>query len=86
VQSLTTALISMLVERQIPLTTPADPARHGASVCADSARAQAIVDALAERGIYAWNGRGRVRFSFHAYNDAADVVRIVAALGPLWRA
>jgi selenocysteine lyase/cysteine desulfurase len=45
-----------------------------------SPRAAAIVDALYERGVYAWNGQGRVRFSFHGYNTMADVDRVVEAL------
>jgi cysteine desulfurase/selenocysteine lyase len=80
VQGLTTALLERLEALQIPSTTPRDPARHGASVCVASPRAQAIVDALQTQGIYAWNGHGRVRFSFHGYNAMADVERITTAL------
>lgn len=86
VQTLTTTLIARLTELQIPLTTPPDPARHGASVCADSSAAQAITDALGRDGIYAWNGRGRIRFSFHGYNSERDLDRIVPALQRVWRA
>ena len=60
--------------------TPNDPARHGASVCIASPRAQAIVDALYAQGVYAWNGQGRVRISFHGYNTMADVERTARAL------
>jgi selenocysteine lyase/cysteine desulfurase len=86
VMGLTGELLEQLKKTQIPSTTPADPARHGANVCIDSPRAQAIVDALYARGIYAWNGHGRARFSFHGYNCMADVDRIVAALREAWRA
>ncbi len=48
-----------------PSTTPADPARHGANVCIDKPPRPVIVEALYQRGIYAWNGHGRARFSFH---------------------
>ncbi len=85
VQSLTTALLDRLDALQIPSTTPRDPSRHGASVCVASSQAQQIVDALYERGVYAWNGHGRVRFSFHGYNSLQDIDRIVAALQPVWR-
>ena len=81
VQGLTVALLERFQALQIPAMTPADPARHGASVCVASPRAQAIVNRLAERGVLAWNGQGRVRFSFHGYNTARDVDRIVEA----WR-
>jgi selenocysteine lyase/cysteine desulfurase len=80
VQVLTVALLQRLEALQIPSTTPGDPERHGASVCVASPKAQAIVDALYAKGVYAWNGHGRVRFSFHGYNAMADVDRIVHAL------
>ncbi len=80
VQGLTVALLDRLQDLQIPTTTPADPARHGASVCIPSHRASAIADAMYARGVYAWNGQGRVRISFHGYNAMADVDRIVAVL------
>lgn len=79
VQALTATLLERLEALQIPSTTPRDPARHGASVCIASPRAQAIVDDLANRGVWAWNGHGRVRFSFHGYNATMDIDRIVAA-------
>jgi cysteine desulfurase / selenocysteine lyase len=83
VQTLTTALLGELAASQIQVMTPADPARHGASVCIESERAGAVVDSLHERGIYAWNGQGRIRISFHGYNSLSDVERTAAALHPL---
>ena len=80
VQTLTQALRAELSSRQYALTTPADPVRHGASVCFAAPDAAAIVDRLNERNVYAWNGQGRVRFSFHGYNTLTDVERIVGAL------
>jgi cysteine desulfurase / selenocysteine lyase len=80
VQTLTVALLDRLAESQIPTMTPADPARHGASVCIPSSRAQAIVDAMGAGGVYAWNGHGRIRVSFHGYNTMSDVERTVEAL------
>jgi selenocysteine lyase/cysteine desulfurase len=80
VQGLTVALLDRLQALQIPSTTPADARRHGASVCVESPRAQAIADGVFARGVYAWNGHGRIRFSFHGYNAMADVDRIVEAL------
>jgi cysteine desulfurase/selenocysteine lyase len=80
VQTLTVALLEALAASQVPVMTPADPGRHGASVCVASPRAQAIVDALYSRDVYAWNGQGRVRISFHGYNTMADVERVAEAL------
>ncbi len=84
VQGLTTAMLERLRTLQLPVLTPADPARHGASVCVPSARAQSIVDRMAENGVLAWNGQGRVRFSFHGYNSAPDVDRAIDALRAEW--
>jgi cysteine desulfurase/selenocysteine lyase len=80
VQTLTVALLEELASSQVPVMTPGDPARHGASVCIASPRARAVVDALYAQGVYAWNGQGRVRISFHGYNTMSDVERTVAAL------
>jgi selenocysteine lyase/cysteine desulfurase len=85
VTALTASLIERLAEAGIPLTTPADPARHGANVCIDSSQAQAMCNALHEQRIYAWNGHGRLRFSFHGYNSRGDVDRIMAVMPELWR-
>jgi cysteine desulfurase/selenocysteine lyase len=74
------ALLDELAAAQIPVMTPTDPARHGASVCIASPRAQEVVDKLYAQGVYAWNGHGRIRVSFHGYNSIADVERTAAAL------
>ena len=66
-------------------TTPADPARHGASVCIALPGAAALTEALVRHGVWAWNGRGRIRFSFHGYNGMQDVDRIMQALTTEWR-
>lgn len=80
VQTLTTALLDRLAGRDIASTTPRDPGRHGASVCIASPNAKAIRDGLFATGVYAWNGHGRVRISFHGYNTMQDVDRVAAAL------
>lgn len=84
VQGLTTAMLERLQALHIPTLTPADPARHGASVCIPSPRAQAIVDAMAQRGVLAWNGMGRIRFSFHGYNARREVDQAIDALRAVW--
>jgi selenocysteine lyase/cysteine desulfurase len=80
VQALTAALLARLDAAGIPSTTPRDPARHGANVCIAHDRAASIVAKMADRGVLAWNGRGRIRFSFHGYNHAAELDRIMDAL------
>jgi selenocysteine lyase/cysteine desulfurase len=84
VQSLTTDLLTRLHLLGIPSTTPPSSDHHGASICVANLRAKELVAALNEEGIYAWNGRGRVRFSFHGYNGTADVDRIADKLS-VWR-
>jgi selenocysteine lyase/cysteine desulfurase len=84
VQGLTTALLRALDGLGLPVTTPADASRHGASVCVALPDADAVVAALEERhGILAWGGRGRVRFSFHGYNSDRDVAAIAEAMRAL---
>lgn len=85
VQTLTVALMDELAACRVPVMTPADPLRHGASVCIASPRASAVVDALYAQGVYAWNGEGRVRISFHGYNSMVDVERTAGALKSLSR-
>ena len=80
VQTLTVALLDELAAAGIQAMTPHDPGRHGASVCIASPRAQAVVDALRDRGVYAWGGQGRVRISFHGYNGMDDADRAANAL------
>ncbi|MGG5818307.1 aminotransferase class V-fold PLP-dependent enzyme [Falsiroseomonas sp. HW251] len=80
VTALTAALLDRLATAGIASTTPRDPARHGANVCIAHPRAAAMVAAMARRGVLAWNGRGRIRFSFHGYNDLAQLDRIMDAL------
>jgi cysteine desulfurase / selenocysteine lyase len=82
VQTLTTALLQDLAGTQFRITTPADPARHGASVCIATPKAGEIADTLHQQGIFTWNGQGRVRVSFHGYNTLTDVERTAAALHP----
>jgi selenocysteine lyase/cysteine desulfurase len=86
VQRLTVGLLDRLRAADIPSTTPPDPRWHGASVCAEHPQAAAIVDGMARRGVLAWNGRGRIRISFHGYNGSDDMDRAADALIAEWRA
>ena len=44
-----------------------------------------VLQVVAEQGVLAWNGHGRLRISFHGYNSMDDVRRILAELPPIWR-
>lgn len=80
VQRLTTDLLQRLYAMGVQSSTPVDPSRHGASVCMARPDAKALHGLLDQRHVLAWNGRGRLRFSFHGYNGTADVDRIESAL------
>lgn len=80
VQTLTSDLLERLGRHRIASSTPAEPARHGASVCLARGDARQLQGLLQDQGILAWNGRGRLRISFHGYNDRQDVDRVEAGL------
>jgi cysteine desulfurase / selenocysteine lyase len=80
VQTLTVALLQERAVPQSAIITPPNPDRHGASICIASPRAASVVEVMNAQGVYAWNGHGRVRISFHGYNGTADVDRTAAAL------
>ena len=84
VQALTVPLLEGLARLGIATITPRSPAHHGASVCVESPRAQEIVDRLNDSGIFTWNGRGRIRVSFHGYNRLDDVERVLSGLKRHW--
>nr|WP_269751197.1 aminotransferase class V-fold PLP-dependent enzyme [Acuticoccus mangrovi] len=83
VQDLTTSLILGLGEMGLAVTTPAERECHGASVCIRHPDPPAVVARLAQDGVLAWGGHGRVRFSFHGYNHAGDVARALRAMAAL---
>ncbi|KAL4867214.1 hypothetical protein BDV12DRAFT_171729 [Aspergillus spectabilis] len=85
VQGLTTKLLDGLEGEGILSSTPRDKEKHGGSVTVHCRGASEIVDELREAGVYAWNGNGRVRFSFHGYNCSRDVERILEEFPGLWR-
>jgi len=61
----------------LPVMTPE---HHGASVCLPHPQAAQAVAAMEARGVLVWNGRGRIRVSFHGYNEERDVAWAMAAL------
>ncbi len=69
-----------LRERGLDLLTPEAEEARGPNVCFAWPDPAELERALAERGVLVWAGDGRIRVSFHAYNDQADVERLLAAL------
>lgn len=69
-----------LEARGLTLLTPADRAHRGPNICFVWEDAAGLAAALAARGVLVWGSDERIRVSFHAYNDQADVERLLAAL------
>ncbi len=66
--------------RGYALLTPQHHTQRGPNICfawSDPAR---LVAQLAERGVLVWGDSGRIRVSFHAFNDGEDIERLLAAL------
>jgi selenocysteine lyase/cysteine desulfurase len=80
VQSLTSDLLARLSAHRLESSTPPDTSRHGASVCLARPDAKEIQIRMCDRGVLVWNGRGRLRISFHGYNCRRDVDRVEEAL------
>ena len=85
VQTLTAFPLRKLHQEGIPSSTPFEKAQHGASITITCEGVSEIVNGMRSVGVYAWNGLGRVRFSFHNYNRAADVDRIMGVFPALYR-
>jgi len=66
--------------RGLTLLTPEDPSRRGPNICFAWPEPAGLVHALAKRGVLVWGGDGRIRVSFHLYNDEADIECLLAAL------
>ncbi|KAL2854937.1 pyridoxal phosphate-dependent transferase [Aspergillus pseudoustus] len=85
VQILTTELWRRLDSEGIRSSTPKEKSKHGANVTVHCKGATEIVNKMSAAGILAWNGYGRVRFTFHGHNHIRDVDRIMEVFPPLWR-
>jgi selenocysteine lyase/cysteine desulfurase len=72
-----------LAERGIQPLTPRDPARRGPNVCFAWPDPEGLTAQLAEQDVLVWGDNGRVRVSFHVYNDQDDVDRFLTALDAL---
>jgi cysteine desulfurase / selenocysteine lyase len=72
-----------LVKLGLPVLTPEAPEERAGNIVFATDRCMDVERALRAAGVLVWAGDGRVRLSVHAYNDEADVLRAVAALGDL---
>ena len=62
------------------VVTPREPERQGALICIRSTDVNALVAALAERGIVTSERDGNLRVSAHAYNTIEDIDTVLEAL------
>ncbi|KAL2818830.1 PLP-dependent transferase [Aspergillus granulosus] len=85
IQVLTTELWRRLDGEGIRSSTPKEKSKHGANITVHCTGASEIVDRMSAVGILAWNGCGRVRFSFHGHNCMKDVDKIMEVFPALWR-
>ncbi|KAL4924588.1 pyridoxal phosphate-dependent transferase [Aspergillus undulatus] len=85
VLALTATLFERLEQEGISPSTPRNKNQQAGSVTVHCDEASEITDELRKAGVYAWNGNGRVRFSFHGYNCLRDVERIMEVFPGLWR-
>ena len=72
-----------LAALQLDLLTPENPAYHSGIVAFAHPKAEQIRATLEKEGVIVWGGDGRVRASFHLYNDEADVQRYLSALSAI---
>ncbi len=72
-----------LAARGLTLLTPQAPADRAANICFAWPDPATLVSRLAAENVLVWGGDGRIRVSFHAYNDSSDIDRLLTALDKL---
>jgi selenocysteine lyase/cysteine desulfurase len=80
VNALNERLIGGVDELGGTVVTPREPDGRGALICIASTDANALVAALAERGIVTSERDGNLRVSAHAYNTDEDIDAVIEAL------
>jgi selenocysteine lyase/cysteine desulfurase len=80
VKGLAAAVVEQALQRGWELMTPVEPDRRGPLVMLRCRDIQALLSALAERGILCSTRDGALRTSFHYYNSADDVSALIEAL------
>lgn len=80
IRGLTRTLLDRLAETGLAVATPDDDACRGPMVAVRARDDNLLVARLMEQGIVTSCRDGNVRAGFHAYNNEADIDRLVAAL------
>ncbi|HZK78353.1 MAG TPA: aminotransferase class V-fold PLP-dependent enzyme [Gemmatimonadaceae bacterium] len=66
----------------VPMT-PDEPSLRAGNIAIRADEPVKLAEDLAERGVIAWGGDGRIRFSIHLFNDDDDVTAALAGLREL---
>ncbi|WP_129468856.1 aminotransferase class V-fold PLP-dependent enzyme [Mesorhizobium japonicum] len=69
----------------VDLLTPERAVSRAGSISIATTRSEQLETQLRERGVLTWGGDGRLRISVHAYNDMADVDRVLKEIKSLGR-
>ena len=69
-----------LERRGLTMLSPRAEAQRGPNVAFLWDDPADLVRRMAERGVLIWGDTGRIRISFHVYNDSDDIDRLLAAL------
>ncbi len=80
VQGLNDRLIAGVDALGGTVTTPREREKRGALICIRSTDVNALVAALAERGVMTSERDGNLRVSSHAYNTEEDIDAVLDAL------
>jgi len=78
-------LIDALKQNGHAVMTPSDPERRAGNIAFVCAAGESVAQSLREENIFVWGGDGRVRASVHAFNDEADVDKLITALRKYWQ-
>ena len=73
-----------LARLNLDLLTPEESDHRAGNICFATDRCTAIEAHLRANGILTWGDDKRLRISVHAYNDAADVERVLDELGSVF--
>ncbi|QKC86733.1 aminotransferase class V-fold PLP-dependent enzyme [Mesorhizobium sp. NZP2077] len=77
------ALLDGLSRLGVDQLTPARPADRAGNISIATPHSEQLEARLRERGVLTWAGDGRLRISVHAYNDMADVDRVLEEIKEL---
>jgi selenocysteine lyase/cysteine desulfurase len=80
VRALTRLALTRLAQADIAVATPDDDALRGPMIAIPVRHDDALVTRLISQDIVTSSRDGNIRAGFHAYNDQADVERLVDAL------